>query len=477
MHTPFFPAFRPRLAACRKHLENLRQHSLCQLEVLLTPFLPPGLLAQEDQGDNSRDRIYNKRRTFFGFLYQALNPKCPCREIVRQIQALLSLQEVQPADDDNSAYCQARRRLPLETLQRARRKVAAAAQKTAALWHGLCPKVIDGTALSLPDTPRNQRAYPQSRSQKPGCGFPLLRLVGVFCLTTGTLLDCATGNKHQQELCLLWRLFDLFRQGDLVLGDRGFGSYAVLALLWQRQVPALFRLHQKRPVDLRQGKSLGKNDRLLVWPKPREKPPWLPRRQWKKLPDQLAVRVLRYSLHVPGFRSRSMTLATTLLDPKAYPARELAELYLRRWSIELWFRDIKTTMGIEVLRCKSPEMVQKELEMFFIAYNLLRCLIVQAGSLHNTEVARISFKGTVDSVRQFSIAIAQARSQRKQKQLVSQLLEIIARDLVPYRPERQEPRALKRRPKPYQLLNRPRHLMKDIPHRDKYRKNANKPRS
>lgn len=472
MHTPFFPAFRARFAPCRQHLQKLRQHSLCQLDLLVSPFLPPGLLAQEDEGDNSRDRIFNKRRTFFGFLYQALNPKCSCREIVRQIQALLSLRECDPADEDNSAYCQARRRLALDTLQAVRRGVAAAAEKSADLWHGMRPKVIDGTALSLADTPENQRDYPQSRSQKPGCGFPLLRLVGVFSLATGVLLDYAVGNKHQQELSLLWRMFHQFRRGDLVLGDRGFGSYAILSLLRLRRVPALFRLHQKRSPDLRQGKRLGANDRLITWRKPRQKPPWLPRCWWNKLHKQLTVRVLRYSLYRPGFRSRTMTLVTTLLDPELYTASEVAELYLRRWQVELRFRDIKTTMGVEVLRCKSPEMVRKELEMFLIAYNLIRCLMVQAGRLHRTDVARMSFKGTVDSLRQFSIAIAQARSRRKQKQLIHQLLEIIARDKLPDRPGRREPRALKRRPKPYQLLNRPRHLMKDIPHKDKYRKNS-----
>ena len=468
MHTPFLPALRARFAACRQPLQKLRQQSLCQLELLLRPFLPPGLLSQEEEGPNSRDRVYNKRRTFFAFLYQVLNPNCPCREIVRQVQALLTLQGQGRIDTGTSAYCQARGRLAQDTLQRLRTGAAAAAEKSAELWHGLRPKVIDGTSLSLPDTQDNQAAYPQSRSQKPGCGFPLLRLVGIFSLATGVLLDYAQGNKHRQELSLLWRIFEQFRRGDLVLGDRGFSSWAVLALLWQRAVPALFR--QKRRTDFHRGKRLGKNDRLLTWRKPREKPSWLPRRCWKKLPDQLSVRVLRYDLHRRGFRSRSLTLVTTLLDPRIYPAREVAELYLRRWQIELWFRDIKTTMGMEVLRCKTPEMARKELEMFLIAYNLIRCLMVQAGSLHGTELARMSFKGTVDSVRQFSAAIAQARSQRKQQELMDQLLEIIARDRVPKRPGRREPRALKRRPKPYQLLNRPRHLIKEIPHRDKYRK-------
>ena len=183
------------------------------------------------------------------------------------------------------------------------------------------------------------------------------------------------------------------------------------------------------------------------------------------------MRVIRFVLEVPGFRARSVTLVTTLLDAKAYPAEELARLYARRWRIELFFRDIKTSMGMEVLRCQSPRMLHKELEMFFIAYNLIRCLMAEASAIHDVPMERLSFKGTVDSVRQFSVAIAQARSRKRQKQLMADLLAILARDQVPDRPGRREPRAVKRRPKPYQLLNRPRHLMKELQHRSKYHKN------
>src|SRR6266536_2813378 len=185
MHTPFFPALRPRLAALGKRVQHLRQHSLAHLEQLLGPWLPPGLLSQNDQGPNSRDRIYSVRRTFFGFLYQVLKPDCPCREIVRQVQALFGLHGQSLVDEGTSAYCQARKRLPLDTLQRLRVALAAAAEKTAQLWHGLRVILIDGTTTSLPDTPKNQRAYPQPGGQKPGCGFPLLKLVGLFSLGTG----------------------------------------------------------------------------------------------------------------------------------------------------------------------------------------------------------------------------------------------------------------------------------------------------
>lgn len=472
MHTPFFPAFRPRLAALGRRVQHLRQQTLCHLELLLGPLLPPGLLAQADEGANSRERVYSVRRAFFGFLYQVLKPDCSCREIVRQVQALFALHDQGRIDEGTSAYCQARKRLPLDTLQRLRVAVAAAGQKTAALWHDLRPKVIDATTLGLPDTPKNQRAYPQSGSQKPGCGFPLLRLVGVFSLATGVLLDYAKGNKHQHELRLLKGLLDQFKGDDLAVADRGFCSYVLLVLLLWRGVFSVFRLHQRRPADLRKGKRLGKNDRLFTWLKPPEKPSWLPQSWWKKIPEQLTVRVVRFKLARRGYRPESVTLVTTLLDAQKYPAQDIAQLYARRWKIELWFRDMKTSMGMEVLRCKSPRMVHKELEMFLIAYNLIRCLIVQAAAINDADLDRMSFKGTVDSVRQFSLAIAQARSKKKQHQLIIELLEIIARDQVPERPNRIEPRAVKRRPKPYQLLNRPRQLMKEIPHRSSYRKKS-----
>lgn len=470
MHTPYFPAFRSLLAPLGRHVQQLRQQSLCHLELLLGPLLPPGLLSQADDGPNSRDRVYSLRRTFFGFLYQVLKPQCACREIVRQVQALFALHDLGRVDEDTSAYCQARKRLPLDTLQRLRVAVAAAAEKMPHLWHGLQAKIIDGTTVSLPDTLKNQRAYPQSGSQKPGCGFPLMKLVGLFSLTTGVLLGYVKGNKHQSELRLLKGLLDQFKAGDLAMGDRGFCSYVLMVLLCWRHVPSLFRLHQSRPSDLRKGKRLGKNDRLLIWLKPNQRPQWLPQAWWKKIQDQLTVRVIRFNLCRPGYRPTSVSLVTTLLEARTYPAQEVAQLYVRRWKIELWFRDIKTSMSMELLRCKSPQMLHKELEMFFIAYNLIRCLMVQATASNDVALDRMSFKGTVDSVRQFSLAIAQARSKKKRNQLVVELLDVIARDRVPDRPDRLEPRAVKRRPKPYDRLNHPRRLMKEISHRNHYRK-------
>jgi hypothetical protein len=277
-------------------------------------------------------------------------------------------------------------------------------------------------------------------------------------------------------LGLLHRLLDQFKPGDLVLADRGFSCYTLLALLWLKKVPALFRLHQARGGDLRRGKRLGKHDRLLVWKKPHnwERRPYLPWAWWRRIAPELQVRILRYSLRRAGYRTRSLTLVTTLVDAQRYPAEQLALLYAKRWQIELWFRDIKTSMGMEVLRCQSPKLIHKELEMFFIAYNLIRCLMVRASREHEVDIQRLSFKGTVDAVRQFSVAIAQARSGKKQRELIGKLLQSIAADLVPERPGRREPRAVKRRPKPGAWLTQPRHKFKDSQHRN--RDWQNKPR-
>ena len=458
MSTPVFPAWRARLAAFRQQAHVLSAKPLPQLEKLFAFLLPPGLLAQTEEGPNSRERVYSVQTTFWAFLWQALNPKAPCREAVRQIQALYCLagSEVH-LKDDNSGFCQARRRLPLDTLQRARQAAADHAEKLMSKpWHGWRPKVVDGTTCNLNDTPSNQAAYPQSANQTPGCGFPLLKLVGVFSLCSGALLGYATGSKHQSELALLYRLRNLFQSGDLLLADRGFASYVLMALLELLGVPCVFRLHGSRPDDLRQGLRLGKKDRLHIWSRPSHKPRYLPVSLWRRVPAELTVRVLQYQLNVPGFRTRKITLMTSLTDAQEYPAAELAELYARRWKIELWWRDLKTSMGMEVLRCRTPGMVHKELEMYLIGYNLIRGLMAEAAVIHDQPLDRISFKGSVDAVRQYSPLIATTRSSKKRKNLVRQLLQTLARDLVPDRPGRYEPRAVKRRPKPYPRLNKPR---------------------
>jgi hypothetical protein len=439
----------------------LQHQSLHRLEQLFAPFLPPGALSQADEGPNSRARVFSVARTFWGFLWQVLNPDSACREVVRQIQALFALHNGCAVAEGTGAYCQARRRLADETLQQVRSASAAHAETHGRRWwHGLNPKLIDGCWVSLPDTKANQKRYPQPGGQKPGCGFPLLKLVGVFSLATGVLLDYAKGNKHQHELTLLQELLADFQPGEVAVADRGFCCFSLLAQWLLRGVGSVLRLHPKRSADLRKGQRLGKQDRLMTWRKPARKPWYVPEAIWQQLPDEVPVRVLRFTLNVKGFRTASVTLVTTLVDAQKYPAAAIARLYARRWQIELRFRDLKTTMGMDVLRCQTPAMVHKELELHFIAYNLIRCVMVAASRQHQVPLERLSFKGSLDATRQFSGALAQAGSQRKRQQLFARLLEVIAHDEVPDRPGRYEPRAVKRRPMPFPRLMAPRHTYK-----------------
>jgi hypothetical protein len=472
MNTPFFSPWRAQLAALGRHTTHrLRQVTLAQLGEQLAGLIPPHLLASQDEGLNSRERIYSLRLTFECFVWQLLNPHTPCREVVRQVQALCRLQGRRPVDEGNSAYVQARQRLPQERFQHVLKATALAGdQRAGGLGHlaGRPVKVVDGSTVQLPDTPANQEDYPQPSSQKPGCGFPVMRLVVLFSLASGALLEVALGNLLSSDMRLLAQLWQTLRAGDILLGDRGFGNFPTLAQLPRQGVDVVARLHQQRKVDFRKAKRLGTNDGLFVWRKDYHQSAILSAAQWRALPEQITVRIVRFHATIRGFQNRKITLVTTLLDPLAYPAEELAALYGRRWRLELCLRDLKTTMGMELLRCQSPAMARKEVLAYLIAHNLVRCVMAEAALVHNATLDRLSFKGTLDTLRQYSAAIARAPSRRLRRQLWQDLLLNLVRDQVPLRPQRCEPRALKRRPKQYPLLTRPRHQFVDVQHRNRY---------
>lgn len=478
-NTPPFPAWRNRFAALKGKLKPIRKLTLCQLEHLLVGLIPVHLLSATEEGCNSRERIFSLRRTFWSFLWQVMTPNTSCREVVRQVQARFSLEGREKVDEDDSAYCQARKRLPEQSLERILTATATAADQRSGdrRWFGRPVIVVDGTTTTLPDTAANQAKYPQSESQQKGCGFPLMKVVAFMSLASGAILDVATGNKRSSELGLFRQLWDGLKPGDILLADDAFSDYTTLASLPQRQVDGLFRLQGRRPKDFRVGKKLGPYDRLISWKKPYQRPRTMTAKQWAKVPEYIELRLIRFAVMVPGFRTRQIDLVTTLLDPKIYPAAELAALFFRRWRVEICFRDIKITMGMEALRCKTPEMARKELFMFLIGHNLIRCLIGEAARIHDVDLERISFKGSVDTVRQYSQALAQARNRKQRIRLIAELSENLARDLLPDRPGRSEPRAVKRRPKPYPLLNKPRHLFKEIPHRSRYRAKPNPPKT
>jgi len=472
MNTPYFPAFRPQLAPARRAAtQQIRRATLHELEHFLQSIFPPHLLAQEEEGLNSRDRIFTICLTLQCFLWQALNPKAACREVVRQVQALFKLLGRGQVDENDSAYCQARQRLPKERLEQLLAVSAAKADQLAGHGgqiNGRNVKVVDGSSAQAADTPASQKRYPQSAEQKPGCGFPVLKFLLLFSLNSGAVLNAVMGSLHNHDLRLLRRVRQELQEGDILLGDRVYGEYTSLATFPQQGVDVVARLHQKRRVDFRRAQRLARNDGLFVFRKGWMQSTLMNRAQWRRLPEQITVRIIRFSASIRGFRRRRITLVTTLLDPKLYPAEQLISLYARRWRLELCLRDLKTTLGMEQLRCKSPDMVEKELLIYLLAHNLIRCLMAEAISQYQGELERVSFKGSLDSLRQFSAAIATARSHKMREELWSDLLLNLVRDQLPHRPNRQEPRALKRRPKNFGWLTKPRHIFKECLHRNRH---------
>jgi hypothetical protein len=450
-----------RIAYYRELLKNDLSGRLTQVGDCLSP---EDILATSE-GYLWRDRIWNPVLTFWTFLVQVLHPGSACREAVALVLAERAVNSERRISPDASAYCQARKRVPLSIFTKALRKVGQRLQDKAKgqhLWQGRRIRLVDGSSCSMPDTPELQSAFGQPDGQKSGCGFPVARIVAMFCWATGAALDVVIGPYRSSELTLVGQLWGQLRHGDIVLADRFYCTYVILAELLSRGCDAVFRLHggRSRTMDFRKGKRLGREDRLMRWDRPKICPRGLSREQWMSLPEHLTVRVLRFSTNVPGFRSRTITVATTLLDPAAYPLEEIAALYGDRWMVELRLRDIKTTMQMDVLRGKSQDVVRKEILMHLLAYNLIRALMWQAAQKHGQPLHRLSFAGTVEHLNALAPYLWIYASTDKFDVLYALLLEWIARDKLPLRPGRIEPRAVKRRPKEYDLLNKPRHELR-----------------
>ena len=479
-NTPFFQAFGALLFGRRPRqlIGKVRAlGSLGELYELFGDLLPDHLLARSESGPNSRERTLTPKVTFWAFVSQAFDVGSACRDVVRKVEAWWRWTQKDRASDraalSPSAYCQARARLDMQTLRLIHGHLAWSLERrvqTAQLWLGRKVKIVDGTTLSMPDTVANQQSWPQPSSQGEGLGFPCMKLVGIFSLASGGLEDYATGTLHQHESILFRALWDRLEKGDLMLGDRGFCSYGAMAQLSQRGIDSVLRLHQARKVTFREGKRLGKDDRLVTWQKPAQRTEAWSLEEWEALPAELAMRLIRLAVSTPGVRTRTVTLATTLTDAKAYPADKIRALYGQRWEVELHFHQIKILLGLDILRCKSPELIEKETLIHLIAYNMIRLFMQKAAGTHRVNLGRISFKGTLDTVRHFASAIHAARATpRRQEALIEQMLATIAGDPLPERPGRSEPRAKKRRPKNYHLLTKPRSEMRVPPHRNRPR--------
>ena len=424
-----------------------------------------------------RERLFSPVVTFWMFLSQVLSDNASCQEMVAKALAALWLTEAKQASADNSAYCQARKRWPEFLLQDLAQQTATELEcqvSSRQLWRGRRVKIVDGSSVSMPDTRANQRAYPQPEGQKPGCGFPVMRLVVVFSLATGVILRAARGSLLKSERALLQCLTEIFLPGEILLADRGFCSFADLYMLMSRGVDAILRQHSNRSAGVRCKQRLGRGDRLVEWILSNRLPPaWMDPKTWQEMPKTLTLREITYMVPVKGFRSKRMVLVTTLTDAKIFPRLAFADLYLRRWEAELFLRDIKIGLHMDVLRCKTPEMIQKELWMHVIAYNLIRNLMWTAAQRYNVEPSSISFKSSLASIRQWAPWLASMDPcSRCSVKTHDMLLAYLSQHLVPDRPNRFEPRARKRRPKIYHLLTAPRKLYKEIYHANRYRKGA-----
>ena len=480
-HTLLFPGFHlPTLRRTPRSerqnriekLAEIKRKSLSQLGDLLGKFILSKPLEQEDSGVNSRRRIYSKENTFWSFFSQILDADGGCREVVRKIQAFAAMKSHTLPSSSTAAYCQARQKLMESDLDQILVGTSTHLQPKGDehLFFGRRVVVVDGTGLSMPDTNENQKLWPQQSHQKVGCGFPQAALCACFCLHTGGLLSYELGNKKSHELPMLRKQWSTFNEGDIFLGDKGFCSYFDVSKFKDRGVDSVITLARRIPVvETEAIKILGENDLLIHWKKPkRNKRSSYTQQDLDNLPEELLLRQIKVSVSEPGYRVNTFYIVTTLLDANKYPASDIAELYFKRWDVELYFRDIKTTMGMDILRCKTPSMVRKEIAMHLIVYNCIRCLIMEAATKHNTDIKRMSFKGSLQALRQWEPNINNAKNSRDEVlRLMDILYEIISKTLIPDRPGRSEPRAVQRRPKPFQLMTAPRHEMKESKHRGK----------
>jgi hypothetical protein len=456
--------------------KTVRSYTLTQLEERFAPHVPQTLFPKAAEKANSRDRIYTRPRTFWSMLWQAFNPQASCREVALEVQALFELCGGPSVSEQDGAYCRAKARLPLSEFPKALSATAQAADKLAppvTLLQGRPVKVADGSTLTTADTPKNRKRYAPVQTAKPN--FPMMRVMVLFSLLSGAILSLSSGDLRTAELPMLYQMFSLLAPNDILMGDRGFGNFVLLALLSHLKLGVDFIGRSARHTDGRRHrlKRLGRDDWLVVWKKGSNPSLWLPKLLWMALPKEMTLRVVRGSCYVKGFRVRRVTLVTTLLDAERYPAREILQAYLRRWRLEMCLDDLKTTLQMEMLRSRTPEMLQKEVYSHLIAHNLVRCTMAQAAAEHAVPLERISFKGTLDALRQFSQAICQAPTKRKRSELWARMLETLASDLVRDRPGRREPRAVKRVKNKYPRLSRPRHLFRDRPKRNRRRTISN----
>jgi hypothetical protein len=415
--------------------------------------------ALDAEGVTFHERIYTPLVTLSMFLSQVLDPDHSCRAAVARVIVWLAVNKRKPCTPDTSSYCEARQRLPERVIARLVRETARWTDDRVSddwLGKGRSVTLVDGTTASMPDSLANQKAYPQSNTQGIGLGFPLVRLVALISLATGVVRDLASGpyrGKETGETALFRTLWDRLERGEIVLGDRVFASFFGIAGLSQRGVDVLARMHQRRKFDFRGGRCLGIGDHVVTWSKP-SRPDWMDEETYAQIPEGLTVRELRITVDQPGFRVNELVLVTTL-EGASYMKQEIARLFLDRWNIELDLRSIKDVLRMDVLRCKTPEMVRKEIGMHLLAYNLIRGVMRDAAEADEKRPRQLSFKGALQTMTAFQDALRWA-TRADRVDLVTEMLKAISSHEVGDRFGRFEPRANKRRPKQQRYLMEPR---------------------
>lgn len=398
-----------------------------------------------------RERLFPPTETLSMFLAQSLSADGSCRQVVNDAMVRRVISGLEPGKTNTGGYCKARARLPLKMVSTlALHAGEIVAQGAAPWWHwrGRQVRLVDGATVTLPDTQENQAVYPQPNSQQVGLGFPMCRMVALLCLGSGALLDATTGpckGKGSDEQSLLRSMLDALQGDDILLGDAYYATYFLLCELVRRGVDGLFEQHgaRKRSTDFSKGEKLGERDHIIVLSRPKKKPDWMSHDEYDQTPETLKVRELK---------AGGKVMVTTFLCPKQTPKAELKALYRSRWNVELDLRNIKTTLGMESLRCMTPEMAIKELWVYLLAYNLIRLLMAQAALVSDQIPRQLSFKHTL----QIWLSWQQRGGPTHDAVSINALLILIAEPRVGLRPGRTEPRALKRRPKPFPSLTKPR---------------------
>jgi putative transposase len=457
---PFYPP--PPTPVSFQHTLHsfLQKDGLPLREVLTEDHIAQAVAADGLAFGNGPSDVWSVPLTVWAFLTQVSSAQKSCVAAVARVLTLLAILGRDPCHSGSGAYCKARAKLSESFLSRLTIDVGRRVEDAAPAawrWRGRRVVLVDGSTLSMPDTEANQAAYPQSRTQRPGVGFPQMRWVALIGLTTGCALDAAFGpcrGKETGETALFREMLGTLRAGDVLVADRYYCSYWTVALAKGLGVDVVFRMHQKRHTDFRRGRRLGRKDHVVDWAKP-VRPEWMDEETYASLPGTLTLREMRGSVGAAGSRVRELTVVTTLTEPADYGKDEITSLYGSRWNAEVDLRSIKTHMGMDVLTCKTPEMVRKEIWAHLLAYDLVREVMAQAARENGKVPRGLSFLGAVQTLEAFR-SLLLAATGVDLPGLIRRILAAIATHRVGNRPNRWEPRKVKRRPKPYRRMTRPR---------------------